>query len=382
LFESDHQRSLDCRFRDGFRMVKGSDLAKKGRVEDLSRYAADYVLSDREAGSRRVRELRERVLRQFRSTSRELVDLIKLRLDTVLLADGSRRSIPCDPKERAEVLRQWQKQSHEEKSLTFLQCPPRSWINAYEVGDSKVDPRVNAAIEGHEAEAIGPILMQSTAVTRGMYALFDPEVGRTEAIADSMKEYPWSEFPVVNVNWYDAFMYAKSLGREYRLPTEFEWERSARGGTTTEYHFGDRFSGYLANCDWGPPGSLCDPWTTPLSPWPSEPEYYYGDESPGPRETLLGGCTPVGLSIYPCNDYGLFDVHGNVQEWCADASDLYGRRVICGGSWISWEGYCGSAFRDSKWPGLRYRYQGFRVCLLAPGPVPSQTDSDGAKRSS
>jgi hypothetical protein len=362
LFESDHQRSLDCRFRDGFRMVKGSELAKKGRVDDLSRYAADYVLSDRESGSRRVRELRERVLSEFRSMSRKLVDRIESRLDTVLLADGSRSSIPCDPKERAEVLRQWQTQSHEEKSLTFLQSPPRSWIKAHEVGDAKVDPRVNAAIQGHEAEAIGPILMQSTAVTRGMYALFDPQFDRTEHIAVSMKEFPWSEFPVVAVTWYDAFMYAKFLGREYRLPTEFEWEHSARGGTTSDYHFGDRLSGDLANCN----GTM---------PWPKKAKH--------PKEIWLGGCTPAGLSRYPCNAYGLFDVHGNVWEWCADRCRTNAAgRVFRGGSWINSARYCRAASRPGPWPDFRAWNQGFRVCLLAPGPVPGQTDSDGAKRSS
>lgn len=362
LFETDDQRSLDCRFRDGLRMVKGSKLVKTGRIADMRRYASEYVLSDRESGSKRVSDLRERVLDEYRRTSRELVDKIERRLDTVLLSDGSRRSLPYDPKEREEVLRQWRDQGSEEKSITFLQCPPRSWIEAFEVDRGSIpDPRVNDAIEGHATDAIAPILIQTTAVTRGMYAEFDPQIDRTEYIAESMKGIAWSEFPVVSVNWYDAFMYTKYLGRDYRLPTEFEWEHSARGGTTSEYHFGDRLSGDLANCDG-------------TNPWPE-------DGSHG-KKTYLGGCTPVGLSRYPCNAYGLFDVHGNVWEWCVD---WYGAdeadRVLRGGSWGGSAGFCRAAFRNWWGPDFRYGDRGFRVCLLAPGPVPSQSEEERAKRS-
>ena len=89
--------------------------------------------------------------------------------------------------------------------------------------------------------------------------------------------------PVVHVSWYAAMAYAKWTGR--RLPTEAEWEKAARGGLVgAKYPWGDKIDSTMAN---------------------------YGGE--------LGDTKPVGS--YPPNDYGLYDMTGNVMEWCLDAYD-------------------------------------------------------------
>lgn len=96
--------------------------------------------------------------------------------------------------------------------------------------------------------------------------------------------------PVVDVSWQDAQQYADWLsnltGKSYRLPSEAEWEYSARAGTNTNYFWGGKPGKNLANC------SGCD------SQWDNV------------------GTAPVGS--FASNDFGLFDVHGNVAEWVMD----------------------------------------------------------------
>jgi formylglycine-generating enzyme required for sulfatase activity len=102
--------------------------------------------------------------------------------------------------------------------------------------------------------------------------------------------------PVEKVNWYDAIEFcarlSKLTGREYRLPSEAEWEYACRAGTTTAFHFGETITGDLANYN-------------ATKTYADEPKGEYREET-----------TPVGQ--FPSNAFGLYDMHGNVWEWCAD----------------------------------------------------------------
>ncbi|MGB6298534.1 MAG: formylglycine-generating enzyme family protein, partial [Rivularia sp. (in: cyanobacteria)] len=138
-------------------------------------------------------------------------------------------------------------------------------------------------------------------------------------------------------------------GREYRLPSEAEWEYACRAGTTTPFHFGETITTDLANYN----GSS------------------YGN---GPKGKERGETTPVG-SFGVANGFGLYDMHGNVWEWCLDDwhdnyegaptdgsawlddNDNLDRKsaeaLLRGGSWYIGPGYCRCASRNSGNIALR-----------------------------
>ncbi len=150
--------------------------------------------------------------------------------------------------------------------------------------------------------------------------------------------------PVEQVNWYDAIEFcarlSKLTGREYRLPSEAEWEYACRAGTTTPFYFGETITGELANYNAG---------------------YTYAGEAKGEYRQHT---TPVGQ--FPPNAFGLYDMHGNVWEWCADTwHGNYDGAPTDGSAWIekgndnlsplrggSWGNYpdiCRSAIRNDNY---------------------------------
>jgi len=182
--------------------------------------------------------------------------------------------------------------------------------------------------------------------------------------------------PVERVSWHDAVAYCAALtarergagrlpaGNGYRLPTEAEWEYACRAGTTTPFHYGSALRSVMANFygyyEYPPCGGEID-WCYNAS------------------GTDLGRTTSVGS--YAPNVWGLYDMHGNVWEWCQDwwsgslpggsVTDPQGSptgsgRVIRGGSWYNSASYCRSALRYNYYPTYRNYVVGFRV-VLAPG---------------
>jgi formylglycine-generating enzyme required for sulfatase activity len=154
--------------------------------------------------------------------------------------------------------------------------------------------------------------------------------------------------PVETVSWNEAVEFCQKLseqsGKNYRLPTEAEWEHACRAGTTTSYFFGESLAKTQAN-------------------------YGYGYNS----------TTDVGS--FPANDFGLYDMHGNVWEWCLDHwHDNYqgaptdgsawttagdsNKRILRGGSWSSVSEFCRSANRYRHDPGDRFSDDGFRVVCV------------------
>ena len=159
--------------------------------------------------------------------------------------------------------------------------------------------------------------------------------------------------PVENVSWDDAQEFIKKLNAKgqgtYRLPTEAEWEYAARAGTTTAFAFGDSFSSEQANFDGN---------------------YPCGGAAKG---KYLKKTTPVGS--YRANGWGLYDMHGNVWEWCQDWFDDYPKgdvtdptgpatgtkRVVRGGSWSRSGRILRCASRSNGLPLTRSNGLGFRL---------------------
>ncbi len=173
------------------------------------------------------------------------------------------------------------------------------------------------------------------------------------------KPQPDKRHPVIHVSWNDASAYAAWLSERTkapcRLPTEAEWEYAGRAGTQTPFYTGQHLSSAQANYNGNFP---------------------YNSTTKG---KFVGATTPVGS--YPPNPWGLYDMHGNVWEWCAD---WYGehyyeeckalgvvenptgpkegvRRVDRGGSWGDGARLCRVANRNGHAPSYRVSYLGFRL---------------------
>jgi formylglycine-generating enzyme required for sulfatase activity len=190
------------------------------------------------------------------------------------------------------------------------------------------------------------------------------------------------EHPVVNMSWNDATAFcqwlSKKEGETYRLPTEAEWEYACRAGTTTHYHSGD------------------DPET--LAKVANVPDAALKAKFPDWKYTIQGNdgyafTSPVG-SFAP-NAFGLYDMHANTWQWCADwyAADYYAasplddptgpasgdRRVIRGGAWFSRPSSLLAAKRDTFGPNYRYNGPGFRVARTIADATRQITNSIGMK---
>ena len=172
--------------------------------------------------------------------------------------------------------------------------------------------------------------------------------------------------PVEQVSWDEAIEFCDRLTahtkRQYRLPSESEWEYACRAGTTTPFHFGETISPELANYD----SSVA-----------------YADGATGKKR---GETTPVDY-FKIANAWGLCDMHGNVYEWCQDywhnnyegapkdgSAWLTGylkntRHAMRGGSQRNPPRNCRSASRSNNNPDERYNHLGFRVSCSAPATL-------------
>jgi formylglycine-generating enzyme required for sulfatase activity len=168
--------------------------------------------------------------------------------------------------------------------------------------------------------------------------------------------------PAINISWDDIQDYIRwlnaSTGKQFRLPTEAEWEYAARAGTTTPYSSGKCLHTKQANYDGTFPYSDCE-----VS-----------------EDVDLHKTVPVGS--YQPNPWGLYDIHGNVNELTQDCwNDGYAgaptdgtawldgncsRRVIRSGSWYGYAVQLRSAYRCRSGPGLRHRSLGFRLARTLP----------------
>lgn len=231
--------------------------------------------------------------------------------------------------------------------------PPMERIKAgrFSMGSPKSDPEADSSeFDQHPVSIQRPFLIGRYEVTFKEYDEFVRITGKR-----SPDDSGWGRDnrPVINVSWEDAVAYAKWLsmmtGKHYRLPTEAEWEYTARAGTETAYWWGNKVGQNHANC------AGCG------SPWDNKQTAPVGSFSP--------------------NSWGLYDTAGNVYEWVQDCyhenyagapedgskvwetggSGDCNLRVFRGGSWDYGPGDVRSAYRGGLEPDNRDSYLGFRL---------------------
>jgi uncharacterized protein (TIGR02996 family) len=194
-------------------------------------------------------------------------------------------------------------------------------------------------------------------LTRGFYlGIHAVTQAQWQAVmGDNPSHFKGEDRPVEQVSWDDCQAFCAKLSqmtdKGFCLPTEAEWEYACRAGTTTPFSFGETIGTEQANYDGN---------------------YPYGR---GRKGDYRQQTTPVGS--FPANAWGLFDMHGNVFEWCQDWYGSYskrhikdpqsgnngGARVLRGGSWIGSAGNCRAAYRGGYAPAARSNSCGVRVCF-------------------
>jgi formylglycine-generating enzyme required for sulfatase activity len=217
-------------------------------------------------------------------------------------------------------------------NMELIWCPPGSFIMGGVGADSPAHPVI---------------------LTRGFYlGKFEVTQEQYKKVMDNNpSEFKGNKLPVDGVSWDDAVEFCNKLtkkermrGWQFSLPTEAQWEYTCRGGTTTDYSWGDSISSNLANY-----------------------------EESGFKKT-------VEVGSYLPNTWGFYDMHGNVREWCLDWKTQFSQsldvdplvlvssskttRVRRGGSWVDSDDVLLSAFRlNSVWKE-KSNFIGFRVALV------------------
>ena len=216
----------------------------------------------------------------------------------------------------------------------------------------------------HEVTIAEPFLMGQCPVTQAQWAKVAKMKQVKRSIDQNPSDFEGADLPVETVSWLDAEEFCLRLSvhtkRTYRLPSEAEWEYACRAGTTTAFHFGETIDAELANYD--AKGDVDQDWV--------------GNYGRGILGEYREKTTPV--KTFPANSFGLYDMHGNVWEWCLDswhenyegapidgsardASNDSGSKILRGGSWFGIPWLCRSAYRDGDSADYRCGNLGFRV---------------------
>ncbi len=236
-------------------------------------------------------------------------------------------------KQQDGVIASEAKQSGPLPGMIFVEIPGGSFMMG-----SHPDEKGREDDEGPQHKVtLKSFYMMTTEVTQRMWK---------EVMGNNPSHWKGNDLPVESVSWNDCQEFIKKLndmfpGHYYRLPTEAEWEYACRAGTKTSFYSGDSYSN-LDEVGWH--------------------KYNSGSKT-----------HPVGRKA--ANTWDLFDMHGNVWEWCQDwygdypsgsVTDPRGPssgsdRVCRGGRWGDGAGYCRSANRSIVGPSYRYSYLGFRL---------------------
>ncbi len=221
------------------------------------------------------------------------------------------------------------------------------WIEpgTFMMGSPEDEPERDNDETQHQVTLSEGFWLGATTVTQALWKAVTGE---------NPSEFKGAQRPVEQVSWEDAQKFMGQLNKEIpglalELPTEAQWEYACRAGTTTPFFFGENITTEQVNYDGNHP-------------------YADGEKGEYSEET-------VDVKALPCNDWGLYQMHGNVREWCQDwyadypagsvvdpvGPDLGRARVYRGGSWVFIGRICRSALRYRSTPDFRYGDLGFRL---------------------
>ncbi|WP_088242864.1 formylglycine-generating enzyme family protein [Calothrix rhizosoleniae] len=216
----------------------------------------------------------------------------------------------------------------------------------FAMGSPENDPQRYKTESPQHPVTVQPFFMGKYPVTQAQWRFVAQLTQVNQEIYSEPSNFQGDNLPVEQVSWYDAVEFCSRLsqytGRPYTLPTEAEWEYACRADTTTPFHFGETITGDLANY---------------------RASRTYASEAKGEDRNQT---TPVGQ--FTPNAFGLYDMHGNVWEWCLDdwhnsyenaptddtawfdseddnLSQKRGNAVLRGGSWFNLPKLCRSVYR-------------------------------------
>jgi eukaryotic-like serine/threonine-protein kinase len=247
----------------------------------------------------------------------EYIDFTTVKLD-------DRGNIIAKPTVTAQV---YKENLNNTVNLTMVKIPAGSFImgSPQSEGESEENEKPQHRVK------IKEFYMGQTEITQAQYLAI---------MGENPASFKGANRPVENVSWQQAKAFCRKLslktGKKYTLPSESQWEYACRAGTTTPFSFGATITTEVANY---------------------ESEYAYAN---APKGTYRKATTEV--DKFPPNAFGLYDLHGNVSEWCEDTwsknhqnapidgkartkGNYPDKRVFRGGSWYDNPGSCRSAFR-------------------------------------
>jgi formylglycine-generating enzyme required for sulfatase activity len=218
---------------------------------------------------------------------------------------------------------------------------------------------------------IQPFWMGKFPVTQGQWAVVATWPKVEIDLQPDPSRFKGANRPVEQVSWDDAVEFCARLtrkkGRIYRLPSEAEWEYACRAGTTTPFYFGETITTDLANYRG--------------TDWEFEGKVYKGNYGQGPKGEYRKETTDVGK--FPPNSFGLYEMHGNIWEWCEDkwhenyigapsdgtacpGDNENGGRLLRGGSCYLNPVLCRAACRGGSSRDARNSLLGVRVVVASP----------------
>jgi sulfatase modifying factor 1 len=235
--------------------------------------------------------------------------------------------------------------------MTFVLVPP----GKFRMGSPENETKHDKDEILHEVTLTEPFYLARYTVTQEQYEAL---------IGKNPSHFKGSLFPVETVTWEEAKDYAETLTKKradrhlYHLPTEAEWEYACRGGRSSSQTFGIGDGRSLSSREANFDGN-----------------YPYGGAEKGPYLD-----SPCNVGSYSANGFGLYDMHGNVYQWCADWYGPYptreminpagppegSDRVLRGGSWYGYGWNCRAAIRRHAVPSFHIDHLGFRLARSIP----------------